>query len=99
MNGLLGLTNRYGPIGGNASGYSHRGLQKIRSFNDALDNSPCFRLHGGKGKARKDKLLRPALTNSPSQVLGTTHSRHYSERNLGQGKARMGGGVDEIQSR
>src|SRR3954470_21997441 len=99
MNGLLGLTDRDRPRGGYAPGYSDRGVQQIRGFDDPIDKSPCLRLCGGEGKARKDQLLGPALANSPGQILGTACSRHYSKRHLRQCKARMCGGIDEIRSR
>src|SRR5713226_9752445 len=99
MNGLLGLTYRYRPVGGDTLGNLNRGLQKLRRFNDPIDQPPRFRLPGGARKARQDNLLRSALANSPGKILGATCARHYSKRNLRQRKARICRRIDEIRSR
>src|SRR5258707_10934880 len=99
MNGLLGLTYRYRSVGGNTLGNPNRGFQKLRGFNDPIDQPPCFGLLGGEGKTRQDNLLRPALANGPGKILGSPCSRHYSKRNLRQRKARICGGIHEIRRR
>src|SRR5712671_5109988 len=99
MNGLLGLTYRYRSVGGDTLGNANRGFQKLRGFNDPIDQPPRFGLLGGEGKARQDNLLRPALANGPGKILGSPCSRHYSKRNLRQRKARICGRIDEIRSR
>ena len=68
MNRLLRLPDRDRPVGGDAPGDFERGLQQVGGFDDAVDQTPRFRLRGAKGQARQDQLLGAPLADGAGQV-------------------------------